>query len=229
MNDFPFATVGFDLDGTLIDTSEDLRGACNHALALGGLPPMSLEQIRSAIGRGGKAMLWQGIAITGAGRLDDALFATYYAAFLDHYAANIAVHSRPYPGALDALDALADMGVRLGVVTNKQERLAVMLFDALGLTTRFDALLGGDSLGPGRSKPAPDLLHEMIARTGGGAAAFVGDSHFDMDAARAANIPSVAVSFGFSTDVESLGAGAIIDGFDALIPTLRKLGCLPSS
>jgi phosphoglycolate phosphatase len=224
MTKFPFDIVGFDLDGTLIDTSEDLRLACNHALEIADVEPLSPVQIRSAIGGGARRMLERGIELNGAAPVSDAQFEAMFSAFLDYYAANVAVHSKPFPGVVDLLDALTAMDVKLALVTNKLERLADILFRELGLRDRFAAFLGGDSLGPDKRKPAPDLIHEMMARCNGGRAAFVGDSHFDIDAARAAGIPSIAVSFGFLPGpVETLGADAVIDHFDELIGVLRGL------
>ncbi|MBK8630272.1 MAG: HAD-IA family hydrolase [Sphingomonadales bacterium] len=225
MSHFPFALVGFDLDGTLIDTSEDLRIACNVALKLGSIAPLAPEQIRSAIGGGARRMLERGIEFNGSGPVAPELFEAMFDAFLEHYQANIAVHSRPFPGALEMMDALDALGVKLAIVTNKREGMADQLFRELGLRHRFSAFLGGDSLGPDKAKPAPDLLHEMVVRAGAsGPAAFVGDSHFDIDAAKAAGLPSIAVSFGFLMQpVETLGADAVIDHFDALIPALRRL------
>lgn len=221
----PFEIVGFDLDGTLIDTSEDLRLACNHALELANIAPLSSQQIRSAIGGGARRMLERGIAANGQGPVDPLLFEQMFSAFLDYYQANIAVHSRPFPGALGMIDRLDAMGVKAAIVTNKLEALADALFRELGLRDRFAAFLGRDSLGTERAKPAPDLIHEMIRRSGGGRAIFVGDSGFDMGAARAAQIPVVAVSFGFlEGPVEDLAADAVIDHFDELIPTLQRIG-----
>jgi phosphoglycolate phosphatase len=144
MSKFPFDIVGFDLDGTLIDTSEDLRNSCNHALAVGGIAPLDAVQIRSAIGGGARLMLQRGI---GEQVIDSQLFERMYAAFLDHYAANIAIHSQPFPGALDMLDALDALGVKLALVTNKTELMADLLFRELGLRERFAVFLGRDSLG----------------------------------------------------------------------------------
>ncbi len=223
MTQFPFDIVGFDLDGTLIDTSEDLRLACNQALELGGISPLSPTQIRSAIGGGARRMLERGIELNGADPIDAALFEQMFDAFLNHYEAHIAVHSQPFPGALALLDDLDARGVKTAIVTNKLEHLADLLFRALGIRDRFAAFLGRDSLTPERAKPAPDLIHEMIARSGGGRAVFLGDSHFDIQAARAAGVPSIAVSFGFLMQpVKSLGADAIIDHFDELIPLLEN-------
>lgn len=224
MREFPFQIVGFDLDGTLIDTSEDLRMACNHALALAGINGLTPDQIRSAIGGGARRMLESGIEFNATGPVDETLFERMFDAFLNAYQANIAVHSRPFPGAVEMLDALDALGVKVAIVTNKREAMADQLFRELGLRDRFAAFLGGDSLGPGRAKPAPDLIHEMIAQSGGGRAAFVGDSHFDIEAAKAAGVPSVAVSFGFLMQpVDTLGADAVIDHFDDLVGVLRKL------
>lgn len=221
MNDFPFAIVGFDLDGTLCDTAADLGAAVNHALAAIGREPVPTAQVRNLIGGGARLMLSRALALTGGedGVENEALIA----ALLDHYAAHIAVHTRPYPGCLAALEALASHGVRLAVVTNKAEPLAQRLLDALGLTPRFDCVIGRGSAGIAAPKPAPDPLLAMQARLGGGAAAYVGDSSFDVRAARAARMPVVAVSFGYN-DVppEDLGADAVIDHFDELVPTLVR-------
>ena len=112
---------------------------------------------------------------------------------------------------------------KTAIVTNKLEGLADKLFRELGIRDRFAAFLGRDSLGEERGKPAPDLIHAMIARAGGGRAVFVGDSDFDIGAARAAAIPSVGVSFGFlQCPVEALGTSAVIDHFDGLIPALHR-------
>jgi phosphoglycolate phosphatase len=228
MTNFPFDIIGFDLDGTLIDTSEDLRIACNHALALGNIAPLSPIQIRSAIGGGARNMLARGIEANGNGSVAGALFEQMFDAFLVHYEANIAVHSRPFPGTLAMLDALDALGVKVAIVTNKAEHMADLLFRALGLRDRFAAFLGGDSLGRENAKPSPALIHEMIRRCQtvgiGERAAFVGDSHFDIEAARNAGIPSVACAFGFMTQpIEELGADAIISHFDELVETLRRL------
>ncbi|PAX08564.1 HAD-IA family hydrolase [Sphingomonas lenta] len=222
MADFPFDVVGFDLDGTLLDTSGDLTAAVNHALESAGRPPLTVEQVRPMIGGGSRHMLAQGMAATG--RCSEAELDVLQRRLLDHYEANIAVTTAPFPHALDAMDALATRGVKLGIVTNKNERLARKVLGELGLTERFGAILGGDTLGPGRSKPKPDPILAMVERCGGGRAAFVGDSIYDTTAARAAGVPSVAVSFGFlQQPIEELGADAVIDSYAELVPTLERL------
>lgn len=217
---FPFAIVGFDLDGTLLDTSGDLTAAVNHALGSIGRAPLSVEVVKPMIGGGARAMLRHGLEATGG--YDDAMLDTLHRQLLDYYEAHLAVHTAPFSGALAALDELAARGVRLGIMTNKLERFARAILDALGLTDRFDAIIGGDTLGI--AKPSPRPIQALVEQCGGGSAAFVGDSIFDVQAARAAGLPVVACSFGFlSQPVEALGADAIIDSYGELIPTLERL------
>jgi phosphoglycolate phosphatase len=221
MTDFPFDVVAFDLDGTLADTAPDLTASLNHALGVLGRAAVPQESVRHMVGHGARALLEKGLAATGA--ITPALVDEGFPIFLDYYERNIAVGTRPYPGVEAAMDALAARGVRVAVCTNKLEGLARELIEALGWTNRFAAILGGDTLPVRKPDPAP--LLETIVRSGGGRAAFVGDSITDTDTARAARIPCVAVSFGFSDrPPEQLGADILIDHFDALIPALERLG-----
>lgn len=216
MHVFPFTIVGFDLDGTLLDTSADLAAAVNHALAADGRAPLSVAAVRSMIGGGGRRMMALALAATGGS--DEALLDRLNPVMIDYYAAHIAVHTTPFPGALAMLDELAARDVRIAMVTNKAEALTLPLLDTLGLTSRFTTVIGG------AGKPSPLPIEAMIAQCGGGPAAFVGDSHFDVDAAQAAGIPAVACAFGFLTKpVDELGADAVIEHFDQLIPMLEKL------
>jgi phosphoglycolate phosphatase len=230
MTDFPFALVGFDLDGTLLDTSGDLAAAVNHALASAGRQPLPVERVRPMIGGGSRHMLAQGMTATGG--CTDAELDVLQQRLLAYYEAHIAVETRPFPGCLAALETLATRGVTLAVVTNKNERLARLVLGALGMTERFATIIGGDTLGPDRGKPKPDLIELMIERCGGagaGRAAFVGDSIYDVRAGQAAGLPVVACSFGFlQQPVESLGADAVIDHYDALVPALQRLGSEPA-
>ncbi|TPG12090.1 HAD-IA family hydrolase [Sphingomonas oligophenolica] len=218
----PFDIVGFDLDGTLLDTSGDITAAVNHALASAGRDTLPVERVRTMIGGGSRHMLAQGLAATGGCTTDE--LDMLQRRLLEYYADHIAVETAPFPDCLAALDSLAACGVRLAVVTNKTEALAKKLIAALGLSERFVTIIGGDTLGHGRGKPSPAPIHEMIARLGGGTAAFVGDSIYDVEAAKAAGVPVVACSFGFlDRPVADLGADAIIDGYAELVPTLKRL------
>ncbi len=222
MTHFSFDIVGFDLDGTLLDTSGDLTAAVNHALESIGRPLLSVEQVKPMIGGGARHMLAQGMAATGG--CDTATLDLLHRRLLDYYEANIAVLTRPYPGALDALDTIVAGGAKVAIVTNKLEALATKVLGELGLLDRFACVIGGDTMGPGNAKPSPVPIHEMVRRSGGGSAVFVGDSIFDIQAGQAAGLPTIACSFGFLMQpVADLGADAIIDGYDELLPTLARL------
>ncbi|MBB3861511.1 phosphoglycolate phosphatase [Novosphingobium hassiacum] len=222
MAKFPFDVVGFDLDGTLLDTSHDIGMALNHALAIAGRPAVPLDEVSRLIG-GGSAQLLRA-ALTESGGVDEAAFDGLQAQLLAFYAENIADHTRLFPGGLAMLDAFAARGVTLAVATNKLEALAVQVLDALGLTERFACVIGGDTLGPATAKPKPDMLHAMVERCGGGRAVFVGDTTFDMGAARAAGLPVVAVRFGFcDLPPDELGADVVIGHFDELVGALEGL------
>jgi phosphoglycolate phosphatase len=227
MTDFPFALVGFDLDGTLFDTALDLGQALNHVLGLAGRSLIPLYEVHTLVGGGTGQMLRNAMARTGG--VDEAALPALTEQLVAFYADNIARHTTFYPGGEAMLDALTARGVKVAIATNKRESLARKLFAELGVTDRFVAIIGGDTLGLDRAKPKPDMLHEMVVRAGaqGKRTAFVGDTTFDIGAARAAGLPVVAVRFGFNDrPADDLGADAVIDHFDELVPTLEQLGAL---
>lgn len=219
MASIPFDIVGFDLDGTLIDTSGDLAAAVNHALGTIGRASFPVADIRPFVGKGAKVMLQR--ALDASGGHDDALLRQLLPVLLDYYQQNLIIHSVPYPGLAASLDALAARGVRLAICTNKAERFAVPLMEQLGLSDRFASIVGGDTVGVAKPDPAP--IHAMIERAGGGRAVFLGDTINDIAGAKNAGIANVAVSFGFlDGPVEDLDADGIIHHFDELVPLLER-------
>lgn len=217
------STVVFDLDGTLVDTAPDLIATLNLLFAERGVPPVDYDSARKMIGGGVKVLLQRGlaaqhIAVTPAEL--DALYSTY----LDRYAAHIADRSRPFPGLVGALDALEEQGMRLAVCTNKLEWLSVRLLEALGLAARFGAICGQDTFG--LAKPDPAVFRRTVLRAGGdpGRALMVGDSATDVDTARAAGVPVVAVDFGYTqTPVTALAPDRIVSHFDHLPAAVEAL------
>jgi len=162
--------------------------------------------------------------VRGAGGADEAEVDRLYPRLLAIYGAALAVHTRLYDGAEAALERLAADGWRLGVCTNKPERLALLLIEELGLARHFAALLGADSL-PVR-KPDPRHLLETIARAGGvrERAVLVGDTVTDRDAARAAGVPCVLVGFGPAGGaVSALAPEAVVEHYDQLPEVLERL------
>jgi phosphoglycolate phosphatase len=220
---FPFDLVGFDLDGTLLDTSDELTEAVNYTLGRLGRPIFTREEIKPMIGLGAKHMLKVGLE--SSGESSDELLYEWLPVLLDFYGENLGSGSEPYPGLLEAMDRFDAMGVGMAIVTNKYERFAVKLLENIGLAPRFGAIIGGDTMGKGKAKPHREPIDEMKRRCGAERAAFIGDSIYDVEAGRNAGVPTVAVSFGFlHQPVEELGADAIIDHYDELIPTLERLG-----
>jgi phosphoglycolate phosphatase len=227
MADFPFDIVGFDLDGTLLDTSGDLTAAVNHTLALAGKPLLGVEEVKPMIGGGAKMMLEHGLKASGG--IAEQEFRPLYRAMMAYYTEHISVHTKPFPGAVALLDQLDAMGVRYGVVTNKFENLARKALADLGLHDRMVSVIGVDTLGKERAKPKGDTIIELIARAqalgSGPRTVFIGDSIYDTMAAKAAGVPSVACAFGFLMhSLEEMNADSIINHFDELIPVLRGMG-----
>lgn len=209
-------TVVFDLDGTLVDTAPDLTATLNHVLGEIGHAPVTTEDVRPVVAYGGRRMLKTCLERAGddasEARLDELL-----KLYLAHYREHLADASRPYPGALQCLDWLTSQGVRLGVCTNKYELLAFTLLDRLGLERYFHAITGADTFEI--RKPHPDHLTRTIEMAGGKAdhAIMIGDSETDIATAKAAGVPVIGVTFGYS--------GVPVEKFepDALIGHYREL------
>ncbi len=221
------STIVFDLDGTLVDTAPDLVGATNHALADIGLAPRAAAELAPWISFGARRMIVEALVASKAPS-DEAETDRLLALFLGYYEANIARESRPFPGIVTALDQLRDFGARLAICTNKRETLTLSLLAELDLTRRFDAIVGRDTLA--YSKPHPLHLVGAIERAGGSTrrAVMVGDSNVDIATARAAGVPVVAVTFGYSeTPIAELHPDVVLDDYAGLIPSLVRL--LPSA
>jgi len=228
MTNIPFDAIGFDLDGTLLDTFRDLGAAVNHALVLGGFVEVSVETSKDLIGGGAKIMLAR--AVDAQGGLPDAEFKRLYKAMLTYYEDHNAVHTAPYPGVREVLAELAAKGVRMAVVTNKFEGFARNVLTQLDLIGAFETVIGGDSMGKGAdgqflAKPHPAPMIAAREATGGGRFVFIGDSTYDVRSAKAAGVPVIAAAYGYcDARPHDLGADAVIDSFADLIPALVRLG-----
>ncbi len=217
----------FDLDGTLADTAADLLGAANAVLAPRGLPLLELARDKPFAGRGGRSMIHRSLSLletqpgeAGAEAIADDL----YPGLLSAYEGRLAEETRLYDGVVGCLDALAAAGWRLGVCTNKPERLAVMLLERLGVLGRFGAVLGADSLAV--RKPDPGHLHETALRCGArpDLCVMLGDTRIDVLTARAAGVPCVPTSFGFAAEpLDDLAADAVVNHYDEIAPVLERL------
>jgi phosphoglycolate phosphatase len=218
------AAIVFDLDGTLADTAPDIVRALNETLDIEGLPHLKIEPARALIGSGSRALIEHAAALSGtrfgAERLDELA-----AFFVDRYRADIAGASALFPGALAALDAIAAMGARLAVCTNKRTDLATTLLEVLCVADRFSAIVGADAVA--ERKPHPDHYRAAVQRAGGTVrrSLMVGDTAADAAAARGAGAPIILVSFGYgpSDTLASLGPDVMLDRFEDLPNICRRL------
>jgi phosphoglycolate phosphatase len=212
----PIAAVVFDLDGTLIDSAQDLCAALNRLLGELGRAPLTVAAVTPMIGDGSLMLLRRALTATGDVP-EGADFDALWDRFMVHYKAT-AADARLYPGARETLDGLAAHGIKLGLCTNKPEAPTRQILAALGLEALFGAVAGGDSLDV--RKPDPEHLRWVLRAIGASAeeSAMVGDNEHDIDVGRAAGLARVvAVSYGYARrPVQSLGADVVIDGLDAL-------------
>jgi phosphoglycolate phosphatase len=201
----------FDLDGTLVDSAPDLTSALNHTLGSLDLPYVDQDNVRHMVGFGARRLIEQGIEAAGVSLNDDEIEAAL-AVFLDYYRDHIVDQTRPFPGTRAALKKLQRAGVVMAVCTNKPQDLSEKVLASLKLNHFFKAIVGADAVV--NRKPHADHVLATLTAMGGTAehAIFVGDSATDVNAARNADIPVIAVSFGYSTIApEDLGADDLID------------------
>lgn len=217
----------FDLDGTLADTAGDLLAAANEAMAPHGLPMLEPVADRAFAGRGGRAMILRALALAGrpeGGAAELALTDAIYPALLDAYEARIARETTLFEGVETCLATLARRGWRIGICTNKPERLAILLLDALGVRDRFAAVLGADTLHV--RKPDPLHFTETARRIGAHPArsVMIGDTLTDLTTARRAGVPCVLTGFGFAAEpMADLAPEAVVAHFDELPAVLERL------
>lgn len=188
----------FDLDGTLLDTLEDLHAATNAVLRDFGYPERTIDEVRRFVGNGARVLIQQAVPTGESHRVDEVL-----AAFQSYYAAHCDILTRPYPGIPELLTALGEE-YSLAVVSNKPDRavkeLAKVYFPTL--------YARGESIDCPR-KPAPDMVRAAMAALGADRCVYVGDSEVDVLTAKNAGVPCIAVTWGFR-DLDTLrAAGAL--------------------
>ncbi len=221
-------TLIFDLDGTLADTSADMIAAANRCFAALGLGAMLDPELDGAIAfRGGRAMLSAGFARAadaggpdfGAGEID-----SQYPLLLEAYGGALCEHTRPYPGAIEAVERALARGDKVGICTNKPVDLAERLLEAMGVRPLFGSVVGAGTLA--MRKPHPEPLRSAVCRAGGdpARACLIGDTVTDRDTARAAGMPCVLVGFGpGAAEAAALAPDALLAHFDELDAVIERL------
>ena len=209
-------TIGFDLDGTLVDTAPDLVDTLNVIFEREGFARLPYEEARNFVGGGVRAMIGRGL--DAAGRiLSPEQIERLFADFIAYYSEHLADRSRPFPGLTGALDALGAGGCRFAICTNKLEALSIRLLEKFGLANRFVAICGQDTFDI--QKPDPEILRRTVSAAGGRLdnAIMVGDSITDIRTARAAGVPIIAVEFGYSErPIAEFGPDQVIGHFSDL-------------
>jgi phosphoglycolate phosphatase len=185
--------VLFDLDGTLVDTAPDLGHALNLQRARHGLPPLADAVIRPQASHGARGLLEVGFGLAP----DDARFAAMREEFLELYAANICLHSQPFPGIPELLAALEARGLAWGVVTNKPARFTEPLMSILDLAERAACIVSGDTCPQPKPHPAPMLAAAELCGAAPAACLYLGDAARDIEAARAAAMPALVAAWGY--------------------------------
>ncbi len=195
----------FDLDGTLVDTREDLGNSVNHALVQKGLPALPMGTILAAVGDGARNLIERSLRIAKGGvSPSPAETESVLSAFLEHYNEHCLIKSVPYPGVAAALEKLA--GYPKAVLTNKPGQPARRILEGLDLAKHFEWIVGGDN--PFGQKPDPAALNHLLTTAGveAGQAALIGDGIQDLKAAQAAGTHFIAFLAGIG-DRQTLLAG----------------------
>jgi 2-phosphoglycolate phosphatase len=209
--------VLFDLDGTLVDTAEDLAAAVNRCQTKRGLTPTPLAELRPWTSHGARGLIRRAFSIEST----DAGYEELRAEFLDHYAQALCVHSRLYPGVEQTLSAIEASGQRWGVVTNKPARFTEPLLRALGLQARAACMVSGDTVARPKPDPAP-ILHALgVCGVPASECVYIGDDPRDVQAGRAAGVRTAAAAYGYlggADDVAAWGADLVIQGPLDLLP-----------
>jgi N-acetyl-D-muramate 6-phosphate phosphatase len=211
---FP-ALVLFDLDGTLLDSAPDFVATIDRMRAARGAPPITLAELRPHVSRGSRAML-----ATAFAQLDAQSREAMVPEFLDVYQQELARHGPVFDGVEDLLAAIEAAGSRWGIVTNKPEYLARLLLPLLGWQARCAVLVGGDTLPVRKPDPLPLLHAARLLGVEPADCAYVGDDARDIEAARAAGMPSIAALWGYrlgDDDPMTWQADAIVDSPLALL------------
>ncbi|MEM8750261.1 MAG: HAD-IA family hydrolase [Pseudomonadota bacterium] len=216
-------TIVFDLDGTLVDSVLDLLPCLNHTIATDGLSPLTRSDIGQVVGKGAMEMIRRAYALQNR-TLEAEHHKRLLGVFLAEYETHTARHTVFFDHALESLDQFAADGWKIAVCTNKYEYLARKLLDALGTTHRFHAITGGDTFD--FKKPDPRHIVETVRQADGSPqrAVMVGDSINDIEAAKRAGIPVIAVDFGYTdVPVRELGPDIVLSHFRDMWPTAKKL------
>ncbi len=213
----------FDLDGTLADSAPDIADALNLVLREQGLKEFSLKAVTSMVGGGVPLLIERALKTLGESAGNDRI-GSLVNRFLEIYTPRAAEKTMLFPGAREVLEAYHGEGVRLGVCTNKPEAVSNMILEALDVAHLFGVVIGGDTLPVKKPDPAPLIAAFGVLECDVAQCLMVGDSGVDAQAARAAGIAVLLVTFGYTqTPVHELDSDGLVDSFSALPGAIKSL------
>ncbi len=215
-------TIIFDMDGTLLNTLEDLSDSVNYALKHSGFPTRTIEEVRSFVGNGAAKLIERAVP----NGKENQLYEDTLSVYKEYYEMHCKDKTRPYDGILPMLDELCEKGYKLGIVSNKPDT-AVKELSRVYFGDRISIAIGGSD--KVRKKPAPDTVYQALEELSAKAenAVYVGDS--DVDIATAANVPMkcISVTWGFRSRVQLIDAGADVSRMimspREILPLLQNL------
>lgn len=215
--------VVFDLDGTLVDSVDDISRLLNIVLGEDGVATFSGHEVRSLMGEGVRALIAKALRARGVPGRDDRI-EQLKDRFLDLYCGRPVALTTAFPFVAEVLGQLAGQGVSVGICTNKAKRPAQLILEALGLDRHVGAVVGADSGFGQKPDPAPLLACASMLGVPASTVVYVGDHHIDVETARAARVPVVAVAFGYSgVPAGDLGADRTISCLSELPAAIRGL------
>lgn len=199
----------FDLDGTLLNTLEDLCDSTNAALEQYGYPTRTIDEVRRFVGNGVKLLMLRALGIEKPE--DNAEFEDVFAAFRAHYAEHSNDHTRPYDGVMELMQHLQDAGIEMAIVSNKLDP-AVKQLNELYFRQYITVAIGENEAAGVKKKPAPDTVYTALRELGIAAedAVYIGDSEVDLATAKNSGLPCISVTWGFRDRECLTGHGAQI-------------------
>ena len=214
----------FDLDGTLLNTLEDLCDSTNAALEQYGYPTRTIDEVRRFVGNGVKLLMLRALGIEKPE--DNAEFEDVFAAFRAHYAEHSNDHTRPYDGVMELMQHLQDAGIEMAIVSNKLDP-AVKQLNELYFRQYITVAIGENEAAGVKKKPAPDTVYTALRELGIAAenAVYIGDSEVDLATAKNSGLPCISVTWGFR-DRECLtehGAQIFCDTPEQVWETIKNM------
>jgi phosphoglycolate phosphatase len=208
--------IMFDLDGTLVDTAQDITNALNFASKPYGIKSLTVDGTIKLIGEGVSRLVEK---ILPAEKIN--LKSEVMNRFLEYYSEHLIENSKEYPHVKDTIENLTNL--KKAVISNKREDLSKRLLEELGLSEHFDLIIGSDTAGEKKPSPVPILYVMTKFGVSVEESIIVGDSNYDIEAGKNARVKTVAVTYGYRPRESLTEADYIIDDIRELVPLVQKL------